>query len=107
MELTNFKFTDELNKAKEELEKTRDEVRLTKAELEATKDEWKRAEDRADLCEHMVSAAIDDIKASVEAQIDQACKEVKSDTCSGFLYTLWLNHPEMDFSFFGDEAIRR
>ena len=64
-----------------------------------TKDEWKWAEDHVDLCKQMPSAAIDDIKASVEAQIDQACKEVKYDTGSGFLYTLWLNHLEMDFSF--------
>lgn len=41
----------------------------------------------------------------VEARIDQACKEAVSDTCSEFLYTLWLNHPKMDFSLFGEEAI--
>ena len=48
---------------------------------------------------------INEIKVGVEAQIDQACKEAVSDTCSGFLYTLWLNHLEVDFSFFGEEAI--
>jgi len=53
----------------------------------------------------MTSAAIDDIKEDVEARIDQACKEVKSNTCSGFLHTLWLNYPEMDFSFFSDQAV--
>ena len=30
-----------------------------------------------------------------------------SDTCSGFLYTLWLNHHEIDFSFFGDKAVEK
>jgi len=28
-----------------------------------------------------------------------------SDTCLGFLYTLWLNHPEMDFFFFVNEVV--
>ncbi|XP_052172158.1 uncharacterized protein LOC127788082 [Diospyros lotus] len=51
----------------------------------------------------MANATIDEIKAGIEARIDQARKEAVSDTCSGFLYTLWLNHPEMDF--FGEEAV--
>ena len=28
-----------------------------------------------------------------------------SDSCSGFLHTLWLNHTEIDFSFLGDEVV--
>ena len=41
----------------------------------------------------------------MEARIHKAHKEAVSDTCSGFLYTLWLKHPEMDFSFFNEEAV--
>ena len=48
---------------------------------------------------------ISEIKVEVEARIGQAHEEAMSDTYSGFLYTLWLNHPEVDFSFFGEEAI--
>ena len=36
---------------------------------------------------------------------DQARKEAMSNTCLRFLYILWLNHPEIDFIFFGEEAI--
>jgi len=70
LELTDSKFTGDLNKAKVELEKTRDKVRSTNAELEMTKDKWERAKDCANLCEQMASATIDDIKAGVEARID-------------------------------------
>ena len=55
----------------------------------------------------MANATIDDIKAGVDARISQAREEAISDNCSGFLYTLWLNHPEMDFSFFGGGLLRR
>ena len=53
----------------------------------------------------MENTVIDDIKASVDDRISQTCEVVVSDTCSGFLYILWLNHPKMDFSFFAEEAI--
>jgi len=53
----------------------------------------------------MANVAIDEIKAGVYARIAQARKEAVFDTCSGFLYTLWLNHPKLDFSFFDDEAV--
>ena len=53
----------------------------------------------------MENVAIDEIKACVDARIAQARKEAVFDTCSGFLYTLWMNHPELDFSFFGDEVV--
>ena len=56
-------------------------------------------------CGRTTEVAIDKIKAGVEARINQPCEEVVSDTCLGFLYTLWLNHQVMDFSFFGEEAI--
>ena len=53
----------------------------------------------------MATGTIDEIKASVEVRIAQACEEAIFDTCSGFLYTLWLEHPEMDFSFFSEKAV--
>ena len=49
--------------------------------------------------------AINEIKEGVDSRIVQARKEAVLDTCSGYLYTLWLNHAELDFSFFGDEAV--
>ena len=87
LELANSKLIGELNKAKEELEKARDKVRSTKAELEMTMDERKQDDNSVNLCDQMASAAIDNIKVGVEARIDQACKKVKFDTCSGLLYT--------------------
>lgn len=80
-----------LNKAREELQKAQDELKLDEA----------RVED----CGRMEDMTINEIKAGVEAQINQAREEAISDTCSGFLYSLWLNHQEMDFTFFSEEAI--
>ena len=40
----------------------------------------------------------------VDARLAQACAKVMSNTCSGFFYTLWSNHSEMNFSF-GGEAV--
>jgi len=51
--------------------------------------------------------AINEIKAGVDGRITQARKEAVSDTSLGFLYTLWLNHPELDFSFFDDEVVEK
>ena len=53
----------------------------------------------------MVNVTIDEIKAGVEAWIVQARAEAVSNTCSRILYILWLNHPEIDFSFFGGEVV--
>jgi len=53
----------------------------------------------------MVGRVIDEIKASVEARIAQAHEEAESNTCLGFFFTLWVNHLEMDFFFFGEEAV--
>ena len=61
---------------------------------------------RAKKCEQMVGRAVDEIKARVEARIAQALEKAESDTYSGFLFTLWLNHSKMDFSFFSEEAIK-
>ena len=55
----------------------------------------------------MANVVIDEIKACLDAQIAQAHQETVLDTCSGFLYTLWLNHPELNFSFFDDEAVEK
>jgi len=82
-------LTGELNKVKEELHKTKEGLKQVEA-----RQTW------------MVSVAVDEIKANVDAWIAQACQEAVSDTYSRFLYTLCLNHPEMDFSFFGDEVIK-
>ena len=73
--------------------------------MQKAKAEQKKAEDQAFRCEQIADVAIDEIKAGVDARIAQAPKEAVLDTCSGFLYTLWLNHPKLDFSFFSDEAV--
>ena len=91
-ESSKTNLTGELNKAREELQKAKIELNMTK--------------ERVKKCERMADRAINEIKAGVEAQIDKAHKEAVFDTCLGFLYTLWLKHLEMDFSFFGEEAIK-
>jgi len=53
----------------------------------------------------VANVAINEIKEGMDSRIVQARKEAMLDTCSRYLYTLWLNHPELDFSFFGDEAV--
>ena len=86
-----MKAESELNKNKEELLKAQSELKL--------------AEARVDEYERMAAGTIDEIKAGVEVRIAQAHEEAISDTCSSFLYTLWLQYPEMDFSFFGEEVV--
>jgi len=53
----------------------------------------------------MAAGTINEIKAGVETWIAQACEEAIFDTCSVFLYTLRLKHPEMDLCFFSEEAV--
>ena len=88
-----MKAESELNKNKEELLKAQSKLKL--------------AEARVDKYERMAAGTIDEIKVAMEVWIAQAPEEAISDTCSGFLYTLWLKHPEMDFSFFGREAVEK
>lgn len=80
-ESANSKLTDELNKVKERLKDTLDKLGSTEAKR-------KQAEERAAQCEEIANKAIDDIRGGVEARMDLARQEVKSDTCSAFLYTL-------------------
>ncbi|XP_052191907.1 uncharacterized protein LOC127801094 [Diospyros lotus] len=100
-EQANSGLIGELNRAKAELSRAEERLKSTKAELRAAKEERTRADDRAVRCEEFAKMTIDDIRAEVGERMDAARRETRSDTCSAFLYTLWVNHPEMNFSFFG------
>lgn len=45
------------------------------------------------------------IKAEVETRVAKEREEVEFKTCSQFLFTLWEEHPKLDFSFFGEEVV--
>ena len=83
-EASNSQLTNQLDKANEELQ-----------QVKAQADNDLQSAERT----------IAEIKAEMEVRIARACVETKSRISSGFLYTLWKRHPELDFSFFGKDAV--
>jgi len=41
----------------------------------------------------------------LEVQVARAKDEVEEETGRNFLYSLWMSHPEIDFSIFGDVGL--
>ena len=74
-------------------------------QLDKTNEELRQVKAQADNDLQSAERTIAEIKAEMEVRIARACVETKSKISSGFLYTLWKRHPELDFSFLGKNAV--
>ena len=93
--------TSKLDKAETELSKIKNELELARQQAEASSKEVEVARQEAELFREEVVQK----KAKVEARVAKELEEVESETCSQFLFTLWVEHPELNFSFFSEEAV--
>ncbi|XP_052198118.1 uncharacterized protein LOC127805003 [Diospyros lotus] len=79
--------TSKLNKAETELAAMRGDLEQARKRAEATEQEVKQ------------------LKVNIEVRVAKEHKEVKFDICSAFVFTLWKAHPDLDFSYFGEEVV--